>query len=233
MTRTAATIRPIDRLWGAVKVWTVLYFAVTVSFMAGLGYRVWLVGQLPGDTYLTETSYLVGGELEIWTTAATGLAYFVTYVVSAILVLMWYLRAVRNARGLSHGIETSPKWVVWWFIIPLVSLWMPYRITSELWRSSQAPEKWKRLSDPVTLRIWWALVLLFSFASVASGIMGRTAQSAREVQISDIVYMGLHILPLLAGVLFLKIGGEISARQTALIQSGYSRPDRQGPAWSS
>ncbi len=236
MARRSYSSKRTDRLWGAVRIWAVLFILSSAAAMAAFGYRVWLLAGIAGDTLMNEASYISdyvpGAEAEAFTTAGAALVYLLTYLVSAFLVLMWYLRSVRNAHALSNGVETSPKWAIWWFFIPLVSLWKPYSMTSELWRSSRQPDGWKSLPDPALLRWWWGAVLVSGIVINISTILSRSAASVSHLVISDSVLIGGYALQILAGVLFLRIGGEISRRQTALISEGRVAPPPSQPAWT-
>ena len=236
MARAQHPARPSLRLWGAIRIWAVLFMLFAGLTAAAFVYRVWLLGQLPSETYMTEMSYLSdyvpGAEAELWTTAGAGLLYLVTYVIAGILVLMWFLRSIRNARALSNGVETSPAWVVWWFIIPLVSLWKPYSMASELWRSSESPDTWRGARDPALLRWWWGFVLLSGVLISVSSIAGRTANTSGQILIGDSILIAGYVLQIVAGLLFLKVGGPISRRQTRLIEDGRVAPPTTGPGWA-
>lgn len=236
MARKSDPAKRTDRLWGAIRIWAVLFILSTAAAMAAFAYRLWLLGRIGADTPMNEVSYLSdyvsGADAEVFTTAVAALAYLLTYLVSAFLVLMWYLRSVRNAHALSNGVETSPKWAIWWFIIPLVSLWKPYSMTSELWRSSRQPDGWKSLPDPALLRWWWGAVLVGGMVINVSAGLSRTAETAGQIAISDSILIGGYALQILAGVLFLRIGGAVSRQQTALIAEGRVAPPPSQPTWA-
>jgi hypothetical protein len=236
MTRTQHAARPSDRLWGTIRIWTILFLISSAAAIAAVGFRIWLLGSLPVDFYMDEMSSIPEGvpwaEVEVFTALGGSLAYVVTYIVSAILVLIWYLRSVRNAHALSIGVETSPKWAIWWFIIPLVSWWKPYSMTSELWRSSLAPDRWKGLPDPALLRWWWGSVLVGGIAFAVGNALSRSAVTAGQLIIADSVSIGGYAAHMAAGVLFLGIAGPVSRRQTALISAGRVAPQASNPAWA-
>jgi len=228
MTSRTHSPKPSLRLWGTIRIWAVLFMLFTAASIGAFSYRIWLLSGIPSDAYMTEmafiSDYVPGADAEMWTTGLSALLYFVAYFVAAILILMWFLRSIRNARALGAGIETSPAWVVWWFIIPVVSLWKPYGMASELWRSSEAPDQWKGLPDPALLRWWWGAVLLSGFIAGASSLLSRTAQTAGQILISDSVLIAGYVVQIIAGILFLRIGGPISKRQTSLIARGPAAP---------
>ena len=236
MTRRTHPPRPSLRLWGAIRFWSILFILAATASIGAFGYRIWLLNQIPSDAYMTEMSfisdYVPGADAEMWATGLAALFYIVVYVVAATLILMWFLRSIRNARVLSNGVETSPAWVVWWFIIPLVSLWKPYGMASELWRSAKAPDQWKGLPDPALLRWWWGAVLLSGGVITVSSILSRTAQSVGQILISDSILVAGYVLQIIAGILFLRIGGPISKRQTSLIAEGRVAAPPDQPGWA-
>lgn len=216
MTDQTWTAKRTDRLWGTLRVWAVLFIVTAGALAACSAYRAFLFFQLEPDAFANEFD-AVGGEAELWATGGVGLAYIVLYLVGALLTLIWYLRSVRNGHALGLGVTTRPGLVVWWFILPVVSLWKPYEITSQLWRSSHRPDGWSELSDPVLLRWWWATVLIGGFLVTIADAFSRAATTAGQLTASESGLALAYGLQAVAGVLFLRIGGPISRLQTALV----------------
>lgn len=220
--------KPSRKLWGAVRVWAWLYMAASVCLAGSLAYRLHLFSQLAPEgpfSEMDDLSLIVpGAEMEFWTTSGAFLLYVAAYVVCIVLVLMWYLRSVRNAKALIAGVRTSPAWAVWYFFIPLISYWKPYGMTSELWRSAHAPDDWKRLPDVPLIRWWWALVLFGSFAGTYANLGSRMAGTVMEMQVSEGALVASLVLNILAGLMFLRIGGRITDLQNRLIETGRERP---------
>ena len=233
---TTYVLKPSDRLWGTIRIWAWIFMAGAVLIMAAQVWRLSLMMTLPSDTPMTDgallSDYIGGADLDLMLLGLGVLLYLVAYVVCIILVLMWYLRSVRNAHVLFRGIETSPAWAIWWFIIPVASLWKPYGMTSELWRSSQDPEKWRGKSDPAFLRVWWGSVLASGFAGIISNAAAKAAQTVGQLMFADIFSLTGLGLTVLAGVLFLRIGGAVSKAQTRLIAEGHRPEPAKGPSWS-
>ena len=233
MAKKTYTTRPIDRLWGAMRGWAIVYLLASGALVAATGYRLSLLAGLPSDMGMTEMDVLPGGDLEMVATTVVSLVWVLAYFVAGFLTLKWYYRATQNAHALSAVIENSPAWALWGFVIPFVSLWKPYGVTSELWRSSQAPDRWKGLRDPIMMRWWWGLVLAGSLPLSLSNVMSKNAVTVHELAITAGVMMAGMFLHMAAGVLFLRIAGPISARQTELIGAGRTAPSESGqPAWA-
>ena len=217
-TKKVWALRPTDRLWGAIRVWALIFMGSAAILCGLLIHKAVLLSAYSPDEFMTQDT-LVGPYAETIATGLAVMAFLLAYFVSAFLVLRWYLRSVRNARTLHRGIETSPAWVVWYFIIPVLSLFRPYSMTSELWRSCHRPDAWKGMNDPVLLRWWWGLVLTAGFVAVIGDLQSRAIENALQLQISTGFLAAAYGLQALAGVLFLRIGGPISRLQTALIAS--------------
>ena len=234
MARKAKPFEPRSslKLWGAIRVWAWIFIFAALALIGLSAWRAhWLFAldnapiteiELYDGTSLTETLAFVGFSCLL----------ILAYVVGAVLVLSWYLRSVRNGQILTRGMEARPTWAVWYFIIPVVSLFKPYSMTSELWRSSLRPEGWKALRDPAMLRWWWGCVLTAGVIATVADIFSRQAVSAdvlAQTAVAATLAFGLQVL---AGLLFLRIGGQISWQQSALIDEGYRPPQPTIPAWS-
>jgi len=230
-TKISAT-RPTDGLWRAVTITGWIFILFSALLALGSGHRVSLLAEMHPMEPLRDLDPIPGHEAEAVILGLLSLPYLIAYVAGAFLTLRWYLRSIRNARVLHRGITISPGWVIGYFILPVVSLFRPYTMTSELWRSSQQAEGWKSLRDPALLRWWWGLVLVAGFVSLAGSYVAPAVSTASGVMTASVLTGIGFGLSALAGALFLNIGGPISRRQTALIAAGH-RPAEPGiPAWS-
>lgn len=211
--------RSTRALWGVVRIWALLFMGAAALCVVVYAYRAVLLSQVHPGLFLVDGSELPGHPEELWMAGIAGVALLVTYIGGAFVVLTWFLRSVRNGHALGLRLETSPKWVIWFFIIPLVSLFKPYAMASELWRSSANPEKWKGVDDPALLRWWWAAVLVSGFVMTVGDLMSRTANTPGPLIGASAVFIVGYLLQIAAGVLFLRIGGAISQRQSLLIDA--------------
>lgn len=229
--KTYAT-RPSTGLWGSVAVTGWIFIVISGILALGYAYQTVLLAGMNPMEPMGEFDPIPGHDGVTLAVGLMSLLYAVAFVVGAVLTLRWYLRSIRNAHVLHRGISVSPGWVVWYFIIPIVSLIRPYTMTSELWRSSLKPEGWRGLKDPAMLRWWWGLVLGSNFSSVIASFVGRAARTVGEVMVLEILTVIGFVLAAAAGLLFLRIGGPISRRQTALIEAGHRPAEGAVPAWS-
>ena len=231
---TSGAQRTTHSLWGALQAFALLFMAAGLVIGALHGWRLWVLrGLSPGATVTGEgglEEFLPVDWVPVYAIAL--LVLLATYVIAAILTLIWYGRSVRNARSLARGVRTTPVWAVAFFFIPILSLFKPYAVTSELWRSSKSPDRWLGLPDPPALRWWWGLVLTGGLASTIARYLeapGATVASLMAADATMILSLALHIL---AGVLFLQIGGAITRAQNGLIEAGYTPPPSDLPRWA-
>jgi len=145
----------------------------------------------------------------------------VPVLVCAIIALfMWIHRTTRNAWALGiAGLKFTPGWSVIWWLIPIASLFQPYRIVSEVWRASAGElgsETWKTGPIPGWLPIWWLCFLGSGMAGSLCGRFYRTAQTIADFQVSDYLALTSGALALAAWPLLIKLVTEVQARQETL-----------------
>ena len=102
--------------------------------------------------------------------ALIGFAQTALYITSAIVFLVWIHRAHRNLPSLhAADLRFTPGWAVGWFFVPIMSLFRPYQVASEIWRASEAKEdttdgtSWKSVATSPIVGWWWALFLISNY----------------------------------------------------------------------
>jgi len=94
-------------------------------------------------------------------------------LVSAVTFLMW--TSTLTKRLVDLGVTTmryAPKWSVWGFVIPILNLFRPYQVMSELWKASEVvpgpDDSWSAEATPLVVNVWFA-------ALIGENILGRLA----------------------------------------------------------
>ena len=105
-------------------------------------------------------------EVELSDTVAVGIGiiHIGVYVATIVVFLMWFHRVRANlpALGITNA-RWSPGWAVGWWFVPIMNLFRPYQVTSEIWRASDplaTSADWRDRSAPALLGWWWALFLI-------------------------------------------------------------------------
>jgi hypothetical protein len=81
-------------------------------------------------------------------------------LVVLILFLVWFHRALTNARALGLPLRRSPGWGVAGFFIPIVNFWFPFQSACDLFPPGHPDRK--------LVGRWWACYLGAAFAAVAA-----------------------------------------------------------------
>jgi len=79
------------------------------------------------------------------------------YVLTAIAFLIWFYRAYQTV-NLAEGTAHSPDQAVWTFLIPVLNLYRPYQIATEIWRKSSPGGA--DLGHSGLIIAWWAFWVL-------------------------------------------------------------------------
>jgi len=100
--------------------------------------------------------------------------FLIVYITSAVTFIQWFRRAYFNLHTLVKGLSNSEGWAAGAWFVPIVSLFKPYQIMSEM------SEKTKNLiskndltSEPFettsnTIGVWWALFIINNIAGQIS-----------------------------------------------------------------
>lgn len=96
-----------------------------------------------------------------------GFVGLVLVIITTILFLNWFRRAYSNLYkvGMGYRLEYSEKWSVWAWFVPIVSLYQPYQITIEIFRSIQEKIKelmsdYKMDNNTFIIGLWWAFYII-------------------------------------------------------------------------
>jgi len=96
---------------------------------------------------------------------------------TAIVCLIWFVRARANAEQTDWPQPLSRSWAFWGWVVPVIFLWFPCKIMAGIWRASQPMQD--RGRPLVLVAAWWTcwlLAWLTGFREVtrtATGIVTR------------------------------------------------------------
>ena len=116
-----------------------------------------------------------------------GIIYLLVYITTAIVFLTWVNRANKNCRGFASGMEFTSGWSVGWYFVPIMCLFKPFQVMSEIWRVSHDPGNWKAMHPPALMRWWWGLWLLSCFVGQISFRMTMSAKTLDALQTSTVI----------------------------------------------
>lgn len=124
-----------------------------------------------------------------------GLGFFVVFIVTVVLYLMWLHRAYRNLQALGQQTDRSPGWAVGWWFIPIASLFMPYLTVKELYEKSDFQEN---NSSPI-VGVWWITYILSGIIGWAANFMTSGTKASDTIATAAMVDAVSGILLIIAG----------------------------------
>lgn len=110
---------------------------------------------------------------------ASGMAQLAATLATTAVFLTWFHRTRVNAEVFAPGYHTKKRaWAIWGWFVPVVNLWFPRRIATDIWNASADARSRSR----ALLNGWWALWLVdLVFGRLASQRYSR-ARTADEIK---------------------------------------------------
>ena len=146
---------------GLTLAFTAIVVCVLLTMWTELAFISCLRGLAAGNQAASADTQTIADRM-----AALGVASAGAQLAAGILFCMWMNRSHHNARALgAKTMRFGPN--AWgWFFCPIVQLWYPYQVVSELWTAVNS-----RKSMPMTMPTWWAGWMLAHFTSVCGSFL--------------------------------------------------------------
>ena len=97
-----------------------------------------------------------------------GLRSLAVLVIAATFIT-WMYKAYRNLLGFgARLLEYSPGWAIGAFLTPVLNLFRPYSVVTEIWKASVPGAdgtEWIQEKTPVMIRLWWGFWLASNLVS--------------------------------------------------------------------
>jgi hypothetical protein len=116
-------------------------------------------------------------------------------LVSAIVFLSWMAALTKRLIDLGvTDMRYAPKWAVLGFVIPVLNLFRPYQVMSELWKASEVvpgpDDPLAKKPTPMIVNLWFGLLLIDSLVGRLASrttfdTMDQVLQSAWLTVLSD------------------------------------------------
>ncbi|MFI8530630.1 DUF4328 domain-containing protein [Streptomyces aquilus] len=111
--------------------------------------------------------------------SAAGIAQTVVLLTTAVLFLCWFHRVRVNAEVFDpYGHEKKRGWVVWGWLLPIVNLWFPRRMTVDIWNASSP---WSAPRTHGLVNTWWTFWVISLLSGRAASSAYRKAESPDEI----------------------------------------------------
>jgi hypothetical protein len=116
-----------------------------------------------------------------------GLMYFVT----AVFFLIWMNRAHKSAQGLGETFfEHTSASAVWWWFVPIASLWKPMQVMKEIYAASGPLDD---LQGDNMISTWWGLWIAMNFTAGCQGYGGEASEVGSVFLVFGLIAVGFEI----------------------------------------
>jgi hypothetical protein len=117
--------------------------------------------------------------------------YLLLVVVTAVSFVVWSFGAHANLARLGReGIRHRDAATIWWWILPVALLFMPYRVIGETVRGSVAPlgdPDWRTRRLPALVGWWTALFIAGQIVGQAGTVLSLSAVTDAELDYALVV----------------------------------------------
>ncbi|MFD9905852.1 DUF4328 domain-containing protein [Streptomyces sp. NPDC059063] len=158
--------------------------------------------------------------------ASSGGFQIAALAVTAVFFLWWFQRVRANAEILAPDAHSKSRgWALGGWFVPVVNLWVPRRVTADIWDAS-APraeagarelpsgwEKWEARPAHPLVNVWWTVwVVGFLVGRYATKRYGN-AETAQEIKSALGPMMIVDALDIVAAVLAIVVVHRITTMQ--------------------
>jgi hypothetical protein len=151
-----------------------------------------------------------------------GLVQVLLFSATAFFFLRWIHRAYRNLPSLSsRTLSFGPGWAIGCWFVPFMNLVRPYRIVTEAWWVSSAPEEAERVAPdasphaPASIKWWWALYLISGFLGQAVMRAGLSADTIPDLVAVSYMTLAADLIGIPSALLAIRVVRLITVAQGA------------------
>ena len=158
-----------------------------------------------------------------------GVMQTLLYIAAGIIFLVWVHRTHSNLPSLGAiELRFTPGWAVGWFFIPIMSLFRPYQVASEIWKASDPNVdttdnvSWKNVATSPIVGWWWAPFLISNYIGLFAMRMILRGEELSDLLASTYAYMvsdAIDVVGILITILMVRRIGQFQEAKNKLISS--------------
>lgn len=145
----------------------------------------------------------------------------VAWIISAVTFIMWFRRAYYNMHERDAMVSYSEGWAAGAWFVPVLNLFRPVQIMSELHREAKRilTEKEHPLAakfSTVLIPVWWSLHILHSVVSQVGTRVINAASSVSDYQTGTLIDIASNIILLPLGIVLVKLINDYNKAEEAM-----------------
>ncbi len=142
-------------------------------------------------------------------------------ITAIVVFLNWFRRAYANVRRMGLRTEHADNMAIWSFVIPIISLFQPYKIAKEI--ASKTQLLINRLSaqetapETTAIGFWWAAFLISNvLGRIATRTIFDDSDSIQDMMNSSLMYLFSDAFDCVAALLTILMIQQLSKKETEL-----------------
>ncbi|MBK9448721.1 MAG: DUF4328 domain-containing protein [Bacteroidetes bacterium] len=150
-----------------------------------------------------------------------GIVTFLMLIASAVTYIQWFRRAYYNLHLMDGNLRFSEGWASGAWFVPIISLFRPFQIMSELFQVSKAIlsrnlPQWQAREHSTLLGIWWALWVINNVWGNISARVTLDASTIEKLIVSTQISMWNVVINIPLAILAVRIIQEYSGMEGLL-----------------
>lgn len=204
-------------------IWLIL--ALNILTLAFSIFQQYLIEAIENGEYVSETTAYIAD----YGVSSSALFMAIAAVTSVVIFIRWFRRAYFNLNTITHDTEYSDGWAAGAWFIPIMNLFVPYKIMKELYVKT---DKYLTLKEGYTdnkklktsyIGWWWALWII-------SGVVGRFYlriewDSDDSTSLLSLIDSGLSVLLCIVTIIVIHDYSEAETLLHQLVEEGDENED--------
>lgn len=154
------------------------------------------------------------------------LLYLVGHITCAVVYIRWFRRAYYNLHQLPINVNHDEGWAAGAWFVPILNLFRPYQIMSELYRETRKilrpkDAQYKYVSAESTVGWWWGLWVVWSVMGNFEARISFRADSIDDYILSDTISVFSAFIGMPLALLAIKVVKDYSVLENKM----YDRRD--------
>jgi Domain of unknown function (DUF4328) len=136
-------------------------------------------------------------------------------IVTAVFFIMWFRRAYNNLHQIgSFHVSFGEGWAAGSWFVPILNLFRPVQIMSEIWKGTQAATPGKPVAGTPLIALWWTFWIIAT-------IVGRIAFRMPDKSVEDVltatwVQILSEVLQIIAGIALILLIRKVNTAENEL-----------------
>jgi hypothetical protein len=209
-----------------------MMLALTLVSLVSTIFELRLLDAIEQGNFASEEEMNAAADANDGRQGVIGILEVLSFVIVGILSLTWIYRSAHNAHVHARHMDYTSGSAVWWYFIPIASLWKPYGAMKEIFAESEKQAGVTSGSYSALLGVWWAAWLATTIASNALLRMSLRADDIDELRAVDKLAIFVGVVDLIALSMFLLMVKRLSALQERVRENPPApQPAMPGANW--